>query len=328
MLAAMTSANVGDDVLGDDPTVNDLQRKIAGILGKEAACFVPSGTMANQTAICALTRPGDEVVTHRDSHIVHYETGAVAALAGCQVHPVDGPGGLFSAGDVDAAIRPGDPHYPHTRLVVIENTHNRGGGTVWPLARFTEVCEAARRHGLAVHLDGARLFNASVASGTPPMEFARHVDTVSVCFSKGLGAPAGSAVAGSAQTIDRVRRLRKMFGGAMRQSGILAAAAIHALDHHVKRLAQDHLRARRLADGLAAVPGLGVDLGSVSTNMVFFDVSPSLGTGAAFCARLGELGVRMLPLGPQRLRAVTHLDVDDAGIEQAIEAVGRAAAMA
>lgn len=325
MLEAMMTAEVGDDVLGDDPTVIALEAKVAERLGKEAACFVPSGTMANQTAIRALTEPGDEVIAHRDSHIIHYESGAPAALCGVGIFPVDGAvddaGGLFSPGDIADAIRPGDPHYPRTRLVILENTHNRGGGTIWPLDRFAAVTTEARRHGLRVHLDGARLFNACVATLTRPTEYTRHVDTVSVCFSKGLGAPAGSAVAGTREMVARVRRFRKMFGGAMRQSGILAAAAIHALDVHVERLADDHANARRLVAGLAKIPGLTLDRGGVPTNMVFFTPDEALGNAAEFCAALAERGVRMIAMGPRRVRAVTHLDVDAAQIDRAIELV-------
>jgi threonine aldolase len=250
--------------------------------------------------------------------VIHYETGAVAGLAGCQVFPLDGPRRQFDATDVDNAIRPGDPQYPRTRLLLIENTHNRGGGSVWPVSRCAGVCDAARRHGLAVHLDGARLFNACAALNTGPQSFSALVDTVSVCFSKGLGAPVGSAVAGPAALLRRVRRVRKMFGGAMRQSGLLAAAAIHALDHHVSRLGEDHRRARRLAAGVAAIDGLLVDPESIQTNMVFFDLAPGLGPAGHFCERLAELGVLMLPLGPRRIRAVTHLDVDDAAIDAAL----------
>lgn len=325
MYDAMCAAELGDDVLGDDPTVIALDARIAVMLGKSDACFVPSGTMANQSAIRALTRPGDEIIAHRDSHVIHYETGALAGICGVQVFPLDGPGGLFSAADVRAAIRPDNHHSPRSRLLVVENTHNRGGGTVWAPARFAEVCAEARRCGLGIHLDGARLFNACVALAEPATTWTRFVDTVSVCFSKGLGAPAGSAVAGDVATIAQVRRQRKMLGGAMRQSGLLAAAALHALDHHVERLGEDHDHARRLAEGVAGVPGIA---GAASTNMVFFDVDPSLGTAAEFCGALDELGVRMMPFGPQRLRAVTHLDIDAAAIDRAIAAVGRVAGRA
>ncbi len=321
MRRAIAAAEVGDDVLGDDPTVIRLQERVARLMGKEAACFVPSGTMANQTSIRAHTEPGDEIIAHKDSHIIHYETGAPAALSGCMVKPLDGPYGLFDAADVAAAARPRSVHFPQSALVVVENTHNRGGGSIWAMDRIKRVAAKSRELGLKLHLDGARVWNACVATGHKPAEYAQHFDTVSCCFSKGLGAPAGSAVAGDEKTIARVRRFRKMFGGAMRQSGVLAAAALHALDHHVERLAEDHANARRLGEGLAEVPGLKVDLDAVVTNMVFFDVEPSVGTGAEVCQRLEKEGVRMLSTAPQRIRAVVHLDVTGAMIEEAIAIV-------
>lgn len=320
MRAAMAQAEVGDDVLGDDPTVIRLQQQIAEIMGKPDACFVPSGSMANQTAIRAQTEHGDEVIAHEDSHIIHYETGAPAALSGCMIRPLHGPAGLFDVEDVEAAVRPHNAHSPHSRLLVVENTHNRGGGSVWSMDRIERVAAAARKHGLRLHLDGARLWNACAATGHAPADYARHFDTVSCCFSKGLGAPVGSAVCGNKETIARVHRFRKMFGGAMRQSGILAAAALHALDHHRERLADDHANARHLAEGLAEIRGLSIPL-PVETNMVFFDVEAGLGAAAAVCERLKSRRVWMLPTGPQRVRAVCHLDVDREGIERAIGAV-------
>jgi len=309
MLDAMVRAEVGDDVLGDDPTVHRLEEHVALLLGKEAACFVPTGTMANQTAIRALTEPGDEVIAHRDSHIIHYETGAPAALCGCGIFPLDGPGGLFDPEDVVRAIRPADFHYPRSRLLVVENTHNRGGGTVWPHERFVAVCVEARRHGLRIHLDGARLMNACAALECAPTEFTTHVDTVSICFSKGLGAPAGSAVAGTRDTIARVKRFRKMFGGTMRQSGLLAAACLHALQHHVGRLSEDHANAELLAERLASVDGLVIDDAGSRTNMIFVRVAPALGPASTVAAALEHGGVRALALGHDRIRFVTHLDV-------------------
>lgn len=326
MLRAMAEARVGDDVLGDDPTVIALQERVAAIMGKEAACFVPSGTMANQTAIRALTEPGDEVIAHRDSHIIHYETGGPAALSGVMIRPLDGECGLFDEADVVAVVRPVSAHFPVSRLLVVENTHNRGGGAVWPIDRIRRVTAEARRHNLRLHLDGARIWNASAATGIKPAEYARHFDTVACCFSKGLGAPVGSAVCGDRDTIARVVRFRKMFGGAMRQAGYLAAAALYALDHHVERLAEDHANARRLAEGLANIPGITVPM-PVETNMVFFDLDPRLGPAAAFCDRLAamERPVRVLPTGPQRIRAVCHLDVSADAIEAAITAIAAAA---
>lgn len=324
MLGAMTSAPLGDDVLGDDPTVQALQERVAGVLGKEAACFVPSGTMANQLAIRAGTEPGDEVIAHADSHIIHYETGAPAVISGVSIRPLAGDLGQFDGADVDAAIRPANDHFPRSRLLVVENTHNRGGGAVWPIERIAAVTRAALGHGLRRHLDGARVWNASVASGRSPAEIASHFDTVSVCFSKGLGAPAGSAIAGDRETVARARRFRKMLGGAMRQSGVLAAAALYALENHVRRLADDHANARRLAERIAGVRGLTIPM-PVATNMVFVDVDPALGTSAAFCDRLKTLGVLVLPTAPQRLRAVTHLDAPREAIDRAVDAFGTAA---
>jgi threonine aldolase len=325
MRQAMAQAEVGDDVLGDDPTVIRLQNRVAEIMGKEAAVFVPSGTMANQTSIRAHTEPGDEVLAHEGSHIIHYETGGPAALSSVMVRPLSGEHGIFDEAAVDEAVRPRSSHFACSKLLVIENTHNRGGGTVWPLDQLKRVAARARHHGLKVHLDGARIWNACAATGLAPKDYAQHFDTVSCCFSKGLGAPAGSAVCGDAATITRVHRFRKMFGGTMRQSGILAAAALHALDHHRERLKDDHASARRLADGVAGIPGIRVDLDAVQTNMVFLDLAPSLGTAAEFCQKLEKLGVRMLPNAPRRIRAVCHLDVRAEQIPAAIEAIAQAA---
>ncbi len=327
MRAAMMAAPLGDDVLGDDPTVQALEAKVAAILGKEAALFTPSGTMANQLAIRAVCEHGDEIVAHRDSHIIHYETGGPAALSGCMIAPLDGPGGLFDAAQVHAAIRHRDQHNPVSRMLVLENTHNRGGGTVWPRDRFAAVAAAGRERGLHVHIDGARLMNACVAEGCAATDYARHADSVSICFSKGLGAPVGSALAGSARLIDRARRFRKMFGGAMRQSGLLAAAAIHALDHHVARLADDHANARRLAAAIAAVDGLALEVAPdrVPTNMVFFAVDARLGDAARFCEALAAKGVAAIPMGPARVRLVTHLDVSTADIDVAAAAIAATA---
>ncbi len=247
MKAAMVAAPLGDDVLGDDPTILLLQQRCAELFGKDAACFVPSGSMANQSAIRAQTSPGDEIICHRDSHVYCYEAGAWAALSGCSIALLDGPRGQFEPEDVAAAIQADDHHFATSRLLVVENTQNRGGGAVWPLRRIEAVTAEARKHGLRCHLDGARIWNASAASGVSLAEYARHFDTVSACFSKGLGCPVGSIICSDADTIHRVHRARKMLGGAMRQSGILAAAALYALDHHRDRLVDDHAHARRIA---------------------------------------------------------------------------------
>ena len=326
MMKAIAEAELGDDVLGDDPTIARLERRVADLLGMEAAIFTPSGTMANQLAIRSVCESGDEILCHRDSHILHYETAAPAALSGCLVLPLEGEVGIFGPDAVSASIRPKDQHAPRSRMLVVENTVNRAGGTTWTIDAFRTVAAAAHAAELHVHVDGARLWNACVAVGYEPREFlAAGADSVSVCFSKGLGAPVGSALAGTAALVARARRFRKMFGGAMRQSGLLAAAALHAIDHHVDRLIEDHANAIRLAAGLAALPGITVEPAprGVRTNMVFMRVT---GDAHAFCERLAAHGVRMIPMGAGRIRAVTHLDVDEDGIDRAITAVRTVAA--
>lgn len=320
MKQAMVDAPLGDDVLGDEPTVNALQDRCAAMLGKEAAIFVPSGTMANQAAIRAQTRPGDEIIAHEGSHIYRYEAGGPAAISGCTFAFLRGPRGMFDADEVEEAIRPGDHHFPESTLLEVENTQNTGGGAIWPMEQVAAVTAMARRHGLRCHLDGARLWHACVATGTTPADWSGHFDTVSCCFSKGLGCPVGSILAGDADTMHRAHRIRKMLGGTMRQSGMLAGAALHALDHHVDRLAEDHARARRLADALYPIPGVGIDPDQVETNMLYFDVPP----GRAFALQdlLDEQGVRMLAIDESRMRAVTHLDVTDEGIDHAITGIG------
>ncbi len=326
MREAMMSAPLGDDVLGDDPTVHALETRVAALLGKESALFTPSGTMANQLAIRGHTESGDEVIAHAESHIIHYETGAPAALSGCMVRPLTGVRGQFDAAAVRAAIRGQDIHSPRSRMLVIENTQNRAGGTVWLLPDLASVANAARESGLAVHIDGARLFNACIAGGYQPAEAAAHADTVSVCFSKGLGAPVGSALCGPAPFIARARRLRKMFGGGMRQSGLLAAACIHALDHHIERLADDHANAKFLAESLVDERAITLDpcVEDVESNMVFFTLGESLPAAAEWCASVARQGVRLIPMGPRRVRAVTHLDVSRQDVVEAVSVVRRA----
>ena len=325
MRIAMMAAPLGDDVLGDEPTVQALERKIALMLGKEAGLFVPSGTMANQLAIRGHCEAGDEIIAHGESHIIHYETGAPAALSGCMIRPLDGPRGIFNADSVHAAIRHRDIHSPKSRLVVAENTHNRGGGSVWTLEQFRSVAAAAREHELSVHVDGARLFNACVVAGYSPRVFLESADTASVCFSKGLGAPVGSALVGSSAFIERARRFRKMFGGGMRQSGFLAAAAIYALDHHIDRLSEDHARAKTLAVHIAKIAGLTVDppIDQIESNMVFYSLHEKYGDARDFCAKLHQSGVQMIPMGARRVRAVMHLDVPNDVIERAVNALIR-----
>ncbi len=321
MREAIAQAEVGDDVFGDDPTVNRLQERVARLLGKEAAIYVPSGSMANQTAIRSQTRPGDEIIAHADSHIYHYEAGAPAGLSGCSLRLLPGERGLFDAQAVRAAVRPTDSHFPQSALIVIENTHNRGGGTIWPIDAIAEIQEVANEFGLKMHLDGARLMNACVATGNSPPQYTKYFDTVSICFSKGLGAPVGSAVAGTTESIKRVHRFRKMFGGGMRQAGIIAAAALYAIEHNIDRLAQDHANAKRLAGALADMPGISIDPGTVETNIVYFDVHEATGTAGSLCDALRDRHVWCLPVAPQRVRAVTHLDVSAEDIEQAISAI-------
>ncbi len=325
MREAMAAAPLGDDVLEGDPTVRELEAKVADLLGKDEALFVPSGTMANLLALRAQTSHGDEMICDRECHIVYYETGGYAAVAGLSVRYTHGERGLFSADDFEPLIRQwDDPHFPRPRLLAIENTHNRGGGIPWPVDQLAHVAERAHERGLRVHMDGARLWNACAAMRCQPSEYAKHADTVSVCFSKGLGCPVGSAVMGDSATIKRARHLRKQLGGAMRQSGMLAAAAIHALDHHRDRLTDDHARAQQLCDLIAEAPGITVDRERVQTNMVYFGVDPGLGTAAEFCEKV-KGDVLMLDEGPQSVRAVVHLHIDDEAIERAGAAIRSAA---
>jgi threonine aldolase len=322
MRRVMAEAEVGDDVFGDDPTVNALQEYVADLLGMEAALFVPSGTMGNEVAIAAQTRPGDEIIADRESHVYLYEGGGPAMLSGCSMKLLSGRWGMFTAGDVRSAIRPDDCHAPRTSLVVIENTHNRGGGTCWAVEPIAEIRAVAEEAGLKMHLDGARLMNACVATGRKPTEYTRYFDTVSICFSKGLGAPIGSAVAGRRDTVCRMHRMRKVFGGGMRQAGIIAAAARYALEHHVDRLAEDHAHARRLAEGAAELPHLTIDLDAVQTNIVYMDVDPSFGSAGRLEDALRDEGVWMLALGERRIRAVTHMEVTRERVDRALRVMG------
>lgn len=319
MRRAMADAEVGDEQLHEDPTVNRLQGRVAELLGKEAALFLPSGTMANQIAIRVHSRPGDEMIAHRTAHPINFEAGGIAALAGVQVRAVDGPRGQYDAATAEAAIRPDWREMPRTRLLWVEQTSNLGGGSIWPIERVHEVVDVARRHRLATHLDGARLLNAAVASGIAAGDWAAPFDSAWIDFSKGLGAPIGAGLAGSAAFIADAWRLKQQMGGALRQAGIVAAAAEHALDHHVERLAEDHANARRFAEGVAALPGVAVDLDGVETNIVLVELT-GRATAADVHPRLAEHGVRLSGTGPRTLRAVTHLDVDRAGIDRAIAA--------
>ena len=322
MRRAMAAAEVGDDVFGEDPTVKQLEQRTAEVLGKPAALFVTSGTMGNQVALRAHTEPGQEIVVEANAHIYYFEGGGPAAISGVMCRCLQGHRGMFTAADVAAALRKPDPHFPPTSLVCIENTHNRGGGSIWPLKQIHEIAKLAKERGLKMHLDGARLWNASVASGIPEREYAAPFDSVNVCFSKGLGAPVGSALAGSVEFIERARRFRKQFGGGMRQAGIIAAGALYALEHHRARLAEDHRHARMLAEGLAEIPGLAVDLETVETNIVIFRVKSC--PAAELVARLKPLGVLVLSTGPDTIRAVTHLGITAGDIAEAQGRFGEA----
>ncbi|MCP4007559.1 MAG: low-specificity L-threonine aldolase [bacterium] len=316
MLEAMMGAEVGDDVYGEDPTINRLQAMAAERLGKEAALFVPSGSMANQIALRAHTEPGDAVIAGQDVHMFLYESGAAAAISGVQFNLV-GEDGIFGADDVRFGIHPGDDHFPRTRLVCVENTHNRSGGRVFPPDNLKGITQMAREAGLGTHLDGARIFNAEVASGIPAAVLAEGFDSVSFCLSKGLGAPVGSLLVASNELIERAHRFRKMLGGGLRQAGYLAAAGIFSLENNVKRLAEDHANARRLADGLRTIPGVCLHA-EPETNMVLFGCEDILG----LCVRLREKSVLINPISFEALRAVTHLDVSAEEIDRAIEAIG------
>jgi threonine aldolase len=321
MRRAMAEAKVGDDVFGDDPTVQALEARTAELLGKEAAVFVPSGTMANQVAVGVHTRPGDELLCATTSHVYVWEAGGIARHSGVTARTFEGDFGLLSLNDIKDAIRPDDIHYVRSRLVWLENTHNRGGGRIHPIEGIAAIRRWARENRLAMHLDGARLMNAVVATGRPAREWAQHFDTVSICFSKGLGAPIGSALAGSAEAIRHARKLRKVLGGGMRQAGIIAAAALYALEHHVDRLAEDHAGAQVLAEAVRNTEGFALESGPVETNLVWVTVDPALGTAAEVAAYLRSRGILVSALGAQVIRACMHLDVTRDDIEYAASVI-------
>jgi len=317
MREAIATAPVGDDQFGEDPTINRLQDRIASLLGKEAALWLPTGTMANQVALRALTRPGDDVIVSQESHAVWHETGASAANSGVQFTSV-GARGVFTLDEFLAAIKPrSHVVYPPTTLVEIENTHNRAGGVIFPQEEASRICEAAAAHGIASYLDGARLWNAAVASGRPPSEFAAPFDLVSVALSKGLGAPGGSLLAGTANTIQRCLRYRRMLGGAMRQVGLFAAAGLYALDHNMSRLADDHANARLIAERIATSPRIIIELATVQTNILVFQLSPDAPDAPTVVAQTRERGLLVFAFGPRTIRAVTHLDVSREQCERA-----------
>ncbi|MGH7492184.1 MAG: threonine aldolase family protein [bacterium] len=320
MRQALAAAEVGDDVFEEDPTVNLLQENVAELLGKEAALFVASGTMGNQICLRCLTEPGDEVICEAGAHFLHYESGAIAALSGIHARTIAGTRGVITAEQIHPLIRPPAHYMPVTKVIALENTHNSAGGTIFPLAEISAIAALARQRELKMHLDGARLWNACAATGLDPRDFAEAFDSVSVCFSKGLGAPVGSALAGSKALIAKARRIRKMLGGGMRQAGILAAAALHALQHHRQRLHADHTHARKLAENAADLPGVQIDLDCVQTNIVIMNITRSKLDAMTAVAELRREGVLVVALGPHLLRAVTHLDVSSAGIDHALTA--------
>ena len=310
MREAMAQAEVGDDVYGEDPTVNRLEAMAAEMLGKEAAVFVPSGVMGNQLALRLHTRPGDEVIVDSTSHLIRYEGGSASSLSGVQLVCVPGNRGRLSPESVEAAIRPKGLHNPPTTLVCLEQTHNVGGASICSLEVIHQIAEVARTHGLSLHLDGARLFNAVISTGVAAADYARPFDTVSFCLSKGLGAPVGSMVVSDAARVQTLRRLRKVFGGGMRQVGILAAAGVYALEHHIARLAEDHVNAHYLATLLEDIPSVVVDVKTVETNMVMFQVPHSSKTTDTLLADCREAGVLLNAMGDRAFRVVTHLDVN------------------
>ena len=332
MRRAIAEAEVGDDVFGEDPTVNRLQEVVAGMLEVEAALLVVSGTMGNQVAVKAHTQAGDEIIVGHNAHILTYESGALGGISGVQVRTVETQSGVLVPEAIEGAVRMrGNDHYPPTTLICLENTHNLAGGRIYPLEEIEGARRIADAHGLSMHLDGARLFNACVATGIRPATYARYFDSVAFCLSKGLGAPVGSVLAGSEMFIERAQRFRKMFGGSMRQAGILAAAGLYALEHHIDRLQEDHSNAKRLAEGLASIEGTEIDPDDVETNMVFLDTDERVLSKEVLVEKLRERNILVLPIREpailvsgkpfDRIRMVTHLDVSREDIDRVIEAV-------
>jgi threonine aldolase len=319
MRRAMFEAPLGDDVFGEDPTVNRLEEYVADLLGKEAAVYAPSGTMCNQIGVLVNTNRGDEVLVHEGAHVFNYEAGAPALLSGAQARPLPGEGGVISPDTLRAAVRPENVHFPRPKLLCLENTHNTAGGKVFPLEGFAEVAAAARELGLKVHLDGARLFNAQAATGISAHEWGEHADTVAVCSSKGLGAPVGSLLAGDGETIREARRARKAFGGGMRQAGVIAACSLYAFEHHMDRLPEDHERAKKLAAGLGEA---GYNVDPPETNIMIVEVEEA----DLFLHALAREGVLATPRTTGSVRFCTHLDVGDEEIEAAVEAAARISA--
>jgi threonine aldolase len=319
MRQAIAEAEVGDDVFEDDPTVKKLEEMVAELLGKEKALFVPSGTMANEVAIKSQTKPGDEVILEEDSHIYNYEVGAPSVLCGVQLNPLKGERGVLTIQQILDHIRPEDIHVPQTTLICLENTHNRAGGTIYPIEEIKNIREATKPLGIKMHLDGARLWNATIATGIPLDEYARHFDSVSVCLSKGLGAPIGSVISGTSDFIQIARRNRKMFGGGMRQVGIIAAAGIYAIENNFNRLIEDHRNAKALAQGLSKILKISVDLESVQTNIVVIEIKEIGMEVGEVLEKLKKRGVLAVPFGKTKIRCVTHLDVNRDDIYRALE---------
>jgi len=311
MRQVMANAEVGDDVFGEDPTVNKLQDIVAEMTGKEAGLFVASGTMGNQVAVNTLTQPGQEVILDANAHIFFYEAGAPALLSGVQLRPVKSSNGILTAEEIEPAIRADNIHFPPTSLICLENTLNRAGGRIFPLEEIKKIRLLADKHGIKMHLDGARLWNASIAAGIPLHEYGKYFETMSLCFSKGLGAPVGSIVVGDSKTIDRARRYRKIYGGGMRQAGIIAAGALYAVENNFKRLTEDHKRAKILAETINSLNGFEVNLDSVQTNIVIVTVTRKDLTAENVADMLAEKEVLVLALGERMLRLVTHLDVSE-----------------
>jgi threonine aldolase len=317
MLRAMTVAEVGDDVLGDDPTVHKLEERMAALLGKEAAVYVPSGTMANLIGILTQTAPGDEIILDRNCHIINYEAGGASVIGGVQLYPLDSPDGFLPEEMLEGAVRPDNIHHTNTTLVTVENTQNRGGGRIYPFERLEAVSKFAADHGLRLHMDGARLANAVVATGIPFEKYGSLVDSINICFSKGLGAPVGSILISDAGTIKKARDWRKRLGGGMRQAGLLAGACLYALDNNVERLAEDHARASRIGSIVKGAPGADLVF-PVDTNIVIFTIGDA--DSAEFASRLEDKGILSLAIGPGRIRMVTHLDITDDDIDYFEEA--------
>jgi threonine aldolase len=321
MRAAMAAAEVGDDVFHEDPTVQRLEERVAQMLGKEAALFVPSGTMSNQICVRGHTQLGDELLCETSCHIYKYEVGGPAQLSGVTCRPLDGEYGILELAQLQDKIQPENDHLVQTRIVCLENTHNRGGGRIYPLEKIEEISRWAHANGLIMHLDGARLWNAIVATGIAGQEWARHFDSVSVCFSKGLGAPVGSALVSTRNFITKARKIRKLFGGGMRQAGILAAAALYALDNNITRMAEDHRNAQVIAQAIADTPGLRLTPPEVETNLIWLQVDPDLATAKDVTARLKDQHILVHAAGPQTLRMCTHLDVSAAQAERVADTI-------